>query len=99
MLLEEKKERLTKELNEIRAKLKEDIGHLRKLRKEIRLSVKRLERKAKLPGEQNAKIDQIDIMILTQFLQTYLNIINRSGENIREGLEELKRTGKEEEGR
>jgi len=95
MLLEEKKERLTKELNEIRAKLKEDIGHLRKLRKEIKISIKSLERKRRLPGEANAKINQIDIMILTQFLQVYLNIINRSHEDIREGLEELEETRKE----
>jgi len=95
MLLEQKKENLIKELNKLRGRLKEDIGHLRKLRKELKLSVKRLERKRKLPSEVNEKIDQIDIMILTQFLQAYLNVINRSGEDIREGLGEVEETRKE----
>jgi len=90
-MLGQEKENLIKELNKLRGSLKEDVGHLRRLRKEIKLSIKRLERKRKLPGEVNAKIDQIDMTILIQFLQAYRNLINRAEEHIKEELEELEK--------
>ena len=91
MLLEEKKENLIKELNRLRNRLGDDVSHLKKLRKEIKLSVKRLERKRKLPAEVEFHVDKIDQMILSSFFKAYLSILERTGEKIKEGSEESER--------
>lgn len=90
------KKRLIKELQGLREKLKESMGHFKKLRREIRLSVKRLERKNKLPLDVEQEMNKVDLMILRSFLEAYLSLLDRAREDIRVGLDELGQQIKEE---
>lgn len=86
---ERQREGLIKELESLREKIGESVGHLKKLRKEIKLSIKRLQRKRKLPDSVDDQVDKVNGMILTSFFQAYLSLLDRTIEHIKDGLEEL----------
>lgn len=92
---ERQREGLIKELERLKGNVGDSIRHLKKLRKEIKLSIKRLQRKRKLPEDVDDKVDKLNGMILSLFFQAYLSLLNRASENIKDSLEELEKGGKE----
>lgn len=110
-MVEMAREELVKELQGLRKKLKESIGHFKRLRREIRLSEKRLGRRnkflklllgllkgSKLPLDVEQRLDKTDLMILHSFLEVHLTLLDRVREDLKEGLklEELELETREE---
>ena len=88
---ERQREGLIKELKRLKGNVGDSIGHFKKLRKEIKSSIKHLQRRRKLPEDVEDEFDKIDGGILSSFFKAYLSLLNRVGENIKDGLEELEK--------
>lgn len=83
------RDELIKKLKELRGKAKEPMSYFKKLRREMKSSIKRLERKRKLPEEVGSEIDRVDQTILYSFLKAYRFLLNRAIKIVDEDIEEL----------
>ena len=80
---------IVKSLNQLRQDLWKTMVNLYKLRKEIKATVKNIEKNHNFPPKAEIEIKRIDKMILHRFLLASISIIEKTLNSIKERAEEF----------
>lgn len=80
---------ITKNLNQLRQDLWKTMVNLYKLRREIKATIKNIEKNHNFPPKTEIDIKRIDALILYKFQLTSISIIEKTLNSIKERTKEL----------